>query len=54
MRDALVCFVREGGPGGNSWPPYELERRSTFLFDDVSAAVEDPDRELREAFEFTA
>jgi para-nitrobenzyl esterase len=43
MHDAWVRFVH----GEPSWPRYEPDRRTTMLFDTVSKAVEDPDRDER-------
>lgn len=47
LHRAWVRFVGTGGPG---WPPYEPPTRSTMLFDDVSALVDDPDSALRLAW----
>jgi para-nitrobenzyl esterase len=47
MHAALVRFVSSGAPSGTDWPNYEAERRDTFVFDDDSTLVSDPDRELR-------
>jgi para-nitrobenzyl esterase len=48
MRTALVRFVHSGQPGrAEDWPAYDLNARPTFLFDDRSEAVADPERELR-------
>jgi len=47
MRDALARFAC----GDEPWPAYELERRSTFLFDDRCRTVEDPDGELRRVWD---
>lgn len=37
--DAWVRFVTDGHPG---WPSYDLDRRTTMRFDDMSELVEDP------------
>jgi para-nitrobenzyl esterase len=44
MHRAWVQFVR----GESTWPPYEPERRVTMIFDTVSRAVDDPDRDERQ------
>ncbi|HEY7106204.1 MAG TPA: carboxylesterase family protein [Acidimicrobiia bacterium] len=48
---ALVSFAATGSPeydGGPAWPPYDLDRRATMLFDTESRAVDDPDHDARE------
>jgi para-nitrobenzyl esterase len=50
MRDAFIRFISSGDPGGE-WPSYDIATRPTFLFDEVSGAVEDPERELRLVWE---
>jgi para-nitrobenzyl esterase len=39
MHAAWVTFATSGNPG---WPPFELSRRATMRFDDISEMVEDP------------
>ena len=53
LREALARFVREGDPGGADWPAYEPARRATRLFDDRCTTVEDPDGELRRAWDWS-
>lgn len=47
MRRALAAFVTGGNLSSWRWLPYEQSRRSTYLFDDLSHAEFDPDRDLR-------
>lgn len=45
MSDALIAFARTGHPVHArlpSWPPYELTRRGTMIFDRHAVAVNDP------------
>ena len=48
MHAAWVAFATTGDPG---WPAYEPGRRSTMVFDEVSAVVSDPVRAERLAWE---
>lgn len=41
---AVTRFATEGSPG---WAPYDLSRRTTMRLDSQSAAMEDPEAELR-------
>jgi para-nitrobenzyl esterase len=56
MHQAWVRFVTTGRPGETEaeWPRYEPTDRSTMIFDDVSALVDDPDSPLRLAWPETA
>jgi para-nitrobenzyl esterase len=47
VMDAFVRFARTGNPG---WPAYDLNRRSTMVFDSVSRIVSDPRKWERELF----
>jgi para-nitrobenzyl esterase len=47
MSDRWISFARWGDPG---WPPYDVERRSTMLFDLSSRVVDDPASEERRAW----
>jgi para-nitrobenzyl esterase len=51
MRAALIRFIDGGDPGVGDWPAYDIAARPTFLFDELSAVAEDPERELRLAWE---
>ncbi len=45
MHAAWTSFVRTGDPNCEAlphWPAYDLERRATMVFNDVSEAVDDP------------
>jgi para-nitrobenzyl esterase len=45
VHGAWVTFMAEGVPahaGLPSWPRYDLDRRATMVFDDVSSVVPDP------------
>lgn len=48
VHGAWTRFIRNGDPG---FPRYSLERRETFVFDDESRVVEDPDAEERAVWE---
>jgi carboxylesterase type B len=39
MHAAWIRFATDGDPG---WPAYELGRRATMRFDNVSRVVDDP------------
>ena len=47
MSDALVSFARTGKC---AWPPYDLARRATMVFDAKPRVVDDPRRGERELF----
>jgi len=52
MAGALLQFMKTGhpnGPGLPNWPRYSSARGETMVFDDVSVAKNDPDREARKA-----
>lgn len=52
MAGALLQFMKTGnpnGPGLPNWPRYTSAKGETMIFDDVSKAVDDPDREARKA-----
>ncbi|MND05269.1 hypothetical protein D3C83_259490 [compost metagenome] len=45
MSDAFIALARSGDPnhaGLPQWRPYELEKRSTMVFDAESKLVDDP------------
>jgi para-nitrobenzyl esterase len=45
MHTAWISFVRTGDPNGNlpmEWNQYDLERRTTFIFNDVCSVEENP------------
>jgi para-nitrobenzyl esterase len=45
MHGAWTSFVRTGDPNFEAlphWPAYDLERRATMVFNDVSEVVDDP------------
>lgn len=48
IHSAWVKFASSGDPG---WQAYDLDRRSTMVFDTTSKVVDDPDGELREPWE---
>jgi para-nitrobenzyl esterase len=45
---AWVAFAKDGDPG---WPAYDTSRRATKLLDQQSTVVDDPDGDMREAWE---
>lgn len=50
MHASWASFIRSGNPAIASlpaWPPYDLDRRSTMIFNDVSQVVDDPQGQLR-------
>jgi para-nitrobenzyl esterase len=54
MSEAWLAFARHGDPGHAglpSWPAYDLEGRSTMIFDAECRVVDDPDGEERQAWE---
>jgi para-nitrobenzyl esterase len=53
MSSAFIEFARTGNPNHTSipsWTPYELEKRSTMVFDATSQLVDDPRGEERKLF----
>ena len=53
ISDAYIAFARTGYPNTPKlphWPPYELARRSTMVFDKTSKVVDDPRSEPRKLF----
>ena len=48
MHQAWTRFINQGDPG---WNRYTLEARTTMVFDDHSAAADDPAAEERAAWE---
>ena len=53
IQDRFVAFARAGNPalpGAPQWPPYDLTRRATMIFDDVSRVENDPRAWQRELF----
>jgi para-nitrobenzyl esterase len=53
MSDALIAFARSGkpqAPGLPAWPPFNVERRPTMLFDLPSRVVDDPRGAERKLF----
>jgi para-nitrobenzyl esterase len=52
MASALLQFMKTGSPNGSglpNWPKYSTAKGETMIFDDVSVARNDPDREARKA-----
>ncbi|HEX6477841.1 MAG TPA: carboxylesterase/lipase family protein [Ktedonobacteraceae bacterium] len=50
MHASWAAFIRSGTPVIASlpaWPPYDLERRATMIFNDVPHVVDDPQGQLR-------
>ena len=50
MHQAWANFARHGDPNGSGvppWPRYDVESRSTLLFDQPSRVEEDPDQHTR-------
>ncbi|MBB6092527.1 para-nitrobenzyl esterase [Povalibacter uvarum] len=53
MSDAFIAFARTGSPNHSTlpqWRPYELDRRSTMVFDAQSQLVDDPRGAERKLF----
>ncbi|TCS17482.1 carboxylesterase/lipase family protein [Caulobacter sp. BK020] len=53
MSEAFLAFARTGDPNCAvipAWSKYTLPRRSTLVFDETSAMVDDPRKEERELF----
>ncbi len=56
MAGALLQFMKTGnpnGPGLPSWPKYSPDKGEVMVFDDVSKAENDPDREARKSLPVT-
>lgn len=54
MSDAWIAFARTGNPntrGVPHWPPYDLSRRATMIFDVTPYVVGDPRGDERRLFE---
>jgi para-nitrobenzyl esterase len=54
MSEAWIAFARTGRPRTPhlpAWPPYDLRRRSTMVFDTASRVVDDPRGDERRLFE---
>lgn len=54
MHDAWIAFARYGDPNTKtlpSWPHYDLENRSTLIFDEESRVENKPDEDKREKWE---
>jgi para-nitrobenzyl esterase len=54
MAGSWIAFARTGDPNNSSvppWAPYDLDKRTTMIFDDECEAREDPWREERIAME---
>jgi para-nitrobenzyl esterase len=52
MAKSLLQFMRTGNPNGAGlpeWPAYTTSKGETMVFNDVSAAQDDPDREARKS-----
>jgi para-nitrobenzyl esterase len=50
MANSWIAFARSGDPNNSSiprWAPYDLERRTTMMFDVPSKAVDDPHKQER-------
>jgi len=53
LSEAFIALARTGDPtypGLPTWPKYELERRSTMVFDAETRVVDDPRGEERRLF----
>ena len=53
MSEAFIAFARTGDPNTAEiphWTPYELDRRSTMIFDVASRMENDPRGEERRLF----
>ena len=53
MSEALLAFARTGRPDAKGlplWPPFDLERRATMVFDVASTVVNDPRGDERRLF----
>ena len=53
MSELWIAFARTGNPNTPhlpSWPPYDLTRRPTMVFDTVSKIVDDPRGDERRLF----
>ena len=53
MSETYINFARTGNPNNSRipyWPPYDLSRRATLAFDQVSTVISDPRRDERELF----
>jgi para-nitrobenzyl esterase len=53
MSETYLAFARSGDPNNPKiprWPPYDLSRRATLAFDQVSSVIEDPRGEERKLF----
>ncbi|MHB8463920.1 MAG: carboxylesterase/lipase family protein [Acidimicrobiales bacterium] len=53
LNESFVTFAADGDPSTaalSPWPAYDLETRSTMVFDSECRLVEDPDPELREVY----
>ena len=48
MHGAWLRFVKTGEPG---WAPYDERSRTTMVFDEVSAAQQDPHARNRSAWD---
>jgi para-nitrobenzyl esterase len=54
MSEAWIAFARSGDPnhdGLPEWPAYDLDRRSTMIFDNQCRTEDDPYRQKRLAWE---
>jgi para-nitrobenzyl esterase len=54
MHASWASFIRSGTPAIPSlpaWPPYDLDRRATMIFSDVPHVVDDPEGQVRAAWE---
>jgi para-nitrobenzyl esterase len=53
MSDACIAFARTGNPNTKSipaWPPFDVKRRATMVFDESSKVVDDPRGDERRLF----
>jgi para-nitrobenzyl esterase len=51
MQDAWLAFARTGDPnhgGRPTWPPYDLARRATMVFDEACTVADDPEATRRQ------
>ncbi len=54
MQAAWMSFARTGDPGVPellSWPAYDLERRATMIFHEVSQVIDDPQAVERQVWD---
>jgi para-nitrobenzyl esterase len=53
MSETFIAFAKTGNPDNHTiphWPPYDLEKRSTLVFDRIPWVIHDPRKDERELF----